>query len=72
MPSAKPKLTYEQAISRLEEIVNNLERGDLALDSLAQQIKEAQELLTFCRAKLTQVETDVKKILEDEKEDGKE
>lgn len=72
MPSAKSKLTYEQAVARLEEIVNNLERGDLALDSLAQQIKEAQELLTFCRTKLTQVETDVKKILEDEKEDGKE
>lgn len=68
MPTAKPKLTYEQATSRLEEIVNNLERGDLALDSLAQQIKEAQELLAFCRKKLTQVETDVKKILADGKE----
>jgi exodeoxyribonuclease VII small subunit len=61
-------LSYEKAVERLENIVAELEGGTLELDLLAEHLKEAKELLAFCRTKLTQVETDVQKILEDGKE----
>lgn len=58
--------TYEQAMNRLEEIVESLEQDRLGLDELGDRIKEAQKLLKTCRTKLKKVETDVKKILENE------
>lgn len=63
-----PELTYEQAMRRLEEIVESLEQDRLGLDELGERIKEAQGLLKACRRKLKKVETDVKKILENEQE----
>lgn len=62
------ELTYEQAVKRLESLVASLERGNMELDRLSNSIQEAQELLTFCKDKLTKVETDVKKILDHEQE----
>lgn len=66
MPTKKP--TYEQAIERLEEIVNGLEENTLELDKLTSQLAEAQQLIKFCKEKLQKSETDVNKILSDEQE----
>lgn len=65
---AKKSLTYEQAMQRLEEIVQGFERNTLELDQLTAQLAEAQELIKLCNNKLQQVETDVKKLLNDEQE----
>lgn len=59
----KDKTTYEQAISRIEEITHKVESGEMDIDSLANSLKEAKELVEFCKDKLTKVEEDVKKIL---------
>lgn len=59
-------LTYEQATERLEEIVNGLEHDSLQLDSLSGHIREAQELLAFCRKKLEKVENEINKTLNHE------
>lgn len=59
------KLTYEQAVAHLQGIVSKIERGEMDVDSLANNLKDAKELLAFCKAKLTKAEHDVKKILED-------
>lgn len=61
----KKELTYEQSMLRLQEIVAKMERGEMNIDSLADNLKEARELVEFCRNKLTKVEKEVKKILED-------
>lgn len=61
-------LTYEQAVHRLETLVASLESGEMELDRLSDSIKEAQELLTFCKDKLTKMEKDVKELLSDEQE----
>lgn len=58
----KKELTYEQAMQSMEEIVTKIERGDMDIDSLAKNLKEANELLDFCKAKLTEVEKDVKSL----------
>ncbi|MBQ0023898.1 MAG: exodeoxyribonuclease VII small subunit [Prevotellaceae bacterium] len=58
------ELTYEQAMKRLQEIVEKIERGEMDIDSLATNLKEAKDLVAFCKDKLTKVEADVKKCLD--------
>lgn len=65
---AKKTPTYEQAMQRLEEIVQGFEQNTLELDQLTAQLAEAQELIKLCNDKLQQVKTDVKKLLNDEQE----
>lgn len=57
--------TYEEAMQKLTAIVQKIESGQMDIDSLAANLKEAKNLITFCKAKLTKVEEDVKKSLED-------
>lgn len=65
---AKKTITYEQAINRLETIVQGFENNSLELDQLTKQLAEAQELIKFCNGKLQQVENDVKTFLKNEQE----
>ena len=57
-------MTYEQAVKRLEEIVKRIEGGDMDIDSLTANLKEAKGLVEFCKEKLTNVEAEVKKCLD--------
>ena len=58
------KLTYEKAVKRLEEIVNKIEGGEMDIDSLTANLKEAKDLVEYCKEKLTNVEAEVKKCLD--------
>ncbi|MDE5550770.1 MAG: exodeoxyribonuclease VII small subunit [Bacteroidaceae bacterium] len=58
------EMTYEQAMKRLEQIVKQIEVGEMDIDSLTANLKEAKNLVTFCKDKLTNVETEVKKCLD--------
>lgn len=58
-------LKYSDAISRLEEIMNDIQKGNLDIDLLNLKITEAQTLIAFCRERLYKVDEDVKKMLED-------
>lgn len=62
----KNKITYEQAMQRLEAIVEGFEQNTLQLEQLTAELAEAQELIKYCSSKLQQVETDVNKLLDDE------
>lgn len=57
--------TYEQAMKRLEEIVAKIESGEMDIDSLGDQLKEAQQLIKLCRDKLYKADTEIKKMLEE-------
>lgn len=61
----KDELSYEAAMQKLTAIVQKIESGQMDIDSLADNLKEAKELISYCKAKLTKVEGDVKKILEE-------
>lgn len=64
----KEKMTYEQAMLRLEDIVRQVERGETSIDSLTELLKEAKQLIAYCKDKLYATEEEIKKILaEDEK-----
>ena len=60
------KLTYETAVTKLANIVSELEKNTLDIDQVSEQLQEAQKLLKFCKERLGKVEQDINKILEDE------
>lgn len=61
----KESITYTEAFNELQEIVNEIENGDISVDDLAEKVKRAAFLIQVCKAKLKATEADVKKILED-------
>ena len=56
------KLSFEQALSQLEEIVNKLERGDVALDESIKIYEQGEALKKHCAALLKTAEDKVEKI----------
>lgn len=65
---AKKKETYSQAIARLELIVRQIDNNELEIDELADKIKEANEIISFCNNKLTKADEEIKKILSEKQE----
>ena len=61
----KNELTYEGAMERLEILAREMEGGEVAIDQLAAKLKEAQQLLSFCKDKLTKVDEEVQRLLAD-------
>ena len=50
--ATKKEMTYEQAISRLEEIVSILEKNEVSLDEALELFEEGTRLTSFCADKL--------------------
>ena len=61
--SATPR-TFEQALARLEEIANTLDRNDVPLDDALKLCLEAAELRKFCRARLNEAEGKLQQLEE--------
>lgn len=61
----KKKETYAQSIQRLEQIVQQIDSGELDIDELAEKIKEAKSIIAFCTEKLTHVDKEVEILLSD-------
>ena len=59
-------LTYEAAMERLEQLAKEMENGDVAIDQLSVKLKEAQQLLQFCKVNLTKADEEVRKLLEEQ------
>ena len=60
----KKTLNYEEAVSQLEEIVKKMESGELDIDMMSTELKNAQQLIKLCKDQLTKTEEEIKKILE--------
>lgn len=56
--------TYTEAIGKLEQIVTHIEDGTLDIDQLGDQLKEAQELIKFCKDRLYKADQEIQKIQE--------
>lgn len=59
-------MTYEEAIRQLDDIVRQIETGEMGIDQLTAQLKRAQELITFCRDVLYKTDEEVQKLLQPE------
>jgi len=62
---ATKKMTFELALNRLEEIVNQLESGEITLEKSIAAFEEGQKLVKFCLEKLNEAEAKVKKLSQD-------
>ena len=56
-------LTYEGAYNELAQIAEEIENESVSVDVLAQKVKRASELITFCQTKLKTTEAEVNKII---------
>jgi exodeoxyribonuclease VII small subunit len=56
-------LTYESAYKELAQIAKEIETESVSVDELAQKVKRASELITFCQAKLKSTETEINNII---------
>lgn len=57
------KITFEAAMQRLEQIVQAMERGDVALEESLKLFQEGTELVRFCNSQLESAQLEVKKIM---------
>ena len=55
--------TYIDAFNELQQIVAEIESGDINVDDLAHKIQRASELITICKAKLSASEEEVNQLL---------
>lgn len=59
-------MSFEQAVSRLEKIVGDMESGNADLDAMVKYFEEGQKLVQFCTAKLSEIERKVELLTKSE------
>ncbi len=63
------ELNYTLAFEELQNIVADIEEGEISVDELSIKVKRAAELIKICKHKLTSTEEDVNQILKELEED---
>ncbi|MFC1553754.1 exodeoxyribonuclease VII small subunit [candidate division KSB1 bacterium] len=58
-------LKFDEAIKKLEEIVDNLEQGDVPLEDTVKLFQEGISLAKHCKDKLHHAEKEIQKIIKD-------
>ena len=56
---------YTEAFEELQEIVVEIEQGEISVDELSEKVKRAAVLIKICKAKLIRTEEDVARILKE-------
>jgi exodeoxyribonuclease VII small subunit len=54
---------FEDALKRLEEIVEQMEGGEMDLDAMVGAFEEGQRLIKFCTQKLNEVERRIETLV---------
>lgn len=63
-------LTFEQAMNKLQAIVERLEAGEETLDNSIKLFEEGAKLSSFCYDKLKSAEQKVNRIVEKENDEN--
>jgi exodeoxyribonuclease VII small subunit len=64
----KKTTTFEEAMSRLDEIVARLDGGEASLEESLALFSEGAELMTFCEKKLADAKLTIEKLFPEEAE----
>ncbi len=59
------ELKYTEAFEELQQIVSDIEDGEISVDELSVRVKRAAELIKICKTKLTSTEESVSEILKE-------
>ncbi|MDG1241790.1 MAG: exodeoxyribonuclease VII small subunit [Opitutae bacterium] len=62
MPKKNDTLTFEDALERLEAILESMESGDTPLADLVAKFEEGSKLLTNCQQKLKEAELKIEQL----------
>lgn len=59
------EINYTDAFEELQNIVSEIEDGEISVDELSIKVKRASELIKICKNKLTSTEENVNQILKE-------
>jgi exodeoxyribonuclease VII small subunit len=62
------KISYNEAIAEIEEILEKMENEELDVDELAEKVKRVSVLLKICKDKLQKTNEQVEQILNEMEE----
>lgn len=62
---ATKKISYSEAMTEIEEILEKIESEELDVDELAEKVKRVSVLLKTCKDKLTKTNEQVEEILKE-------
>lgn len=57
------EMKYNDALTRLEEILDRLRSDTCDVDTLVERTREAASLLALCRSRLTATEAELQEVL---------
>jgi exodeoxyribonuclease VII small subunit len=61
----KKDISYKEAQQELQQILQQLQEGQIDIDELSQQVSRAAELIHYCREKLRTAEEQIGGLFED-------
>ncbi len=59
------EISYSDAFAELQQLVKDMEDGEISVDNLSLKVKRASELIKICKNKLSTTEEDVNQILKE-------
>ncbi len=62
---SEKKPSFNKAVEELENILDQIESGELDVDELSGKVKRASELLRLCQSKLRDTEEEIDKIIDE-------
>lgn len=62
---ATKKVSYNEAMSEIEEILEKIENEELDVDELAEKVKRVAVLLKICKEKLHKTNEQVEQVLKE-------
>lgn len=65
---AAKKMTYQEAVNEIDEILEKIENEELDVDELSTKVKRVSTLIKMCKDKLHKTEEEVKNILKEMEE----
>ncbi len=70
MPKKNSKINFEKTFLELEDLVNQMEAGDLSLEESLKYFEKGMSLTKDCQQALTEAEQKVKILLEKNKKNS--
>ena len=62
---AKKEFSFSEAVIEIEDILKQIESGELDVDKLSAEVKRASELIRQCQKKLRTTEEEINSIFKD-------
>ena len=56
-------INYTEAFEELQQIISEIEQGEITVDELSEKVRRAATLIKICKKKLSSTEEDVQQIL---------